>query len=199
MSLCPKHNGWIVCLVIAGLFVFVSATQPNEQLEKISEDSNQWVMPGGNYSVTRFSKLDQIKPDNARDLHVAWTMSTGTLRGHEGQPLVIGNMMYFESAYPNYIYAIDLGDVGRIAWKFVPPKNPNAPPVACCDVVNRGVSYANGKILASILGWNHIVICVAAKEDDDLPALSLAFGKSIGQQSFAWNRTVSDGPAKPFA
>jgi glucose dehydrogenase len=46
--------------------------QANEQLEKLSEDSNQWL-PGGNYSVTRFSKLDQIRPQNAKDLHVAWT------------------------------------------------------------------------------------------------------------------------------
>ena len=117
----------------------------------MSDDPNQWVMPGGNYSLTRNSKLDQINTQNAKDLHVAWTMSTGTLRGHEGQPLVVGDMMYFESAYPNYIYALNLNDIGRIVWKFEPPRNPNAPPVACCDVVNRGVSYSNGKILASIL------------------------------------------------
>src|SRR5262245_42677247 len=108
MSLRLRDNGWIVWLMVAGLFASVSVAQANEQLEKASEDSNQWVLPGGNYGVTRFSRLEQIKPQNAKDLHVAWTMSTGTLRGHEGQPLVIGNMMYFESAYPNYIYAIDL-------------------------------------------------------------------------------------------
>jgi lanthanide-dependent methanol dehydrogenase len=108
-------------------------------------------MPAGDYNLTRNSKLGQINPQNAKDLRVAWTMSTGTLRGHEGQPLVIGDVMYFESAYPNYVYAVNLNDVGRMAWKFEPPKNPNAPPVACCDVVNRGVSFADGKIIASVL------------------------------------------------
>jgi PQQ-dependent dehydrogenase (methanol/ethanol family) len=134
------------------MFVSVSLARANETLEKMSTDPNQWVMPGANYNVTRFSKLKQINVRNVKDLKVAWTMSTGALRGHEGQPLVIGNMMYFESAYPNYIYAINLDDIGRIAWKFAPPKNPQAPPVACCDVVNRGVAYADGKVIASTLG-----------------------------------------------
>ncbi len=149
MSLGSRHSGWTVCLVVAGLFALVSVAQANEQLQTMSQDPNQWVMPGANYSITRFSKLDQINAQNAKDLHVAWTMSTGTLRGHEGQPLVIGDMMYFESAYPNYVYAVNLNNIGQMAWKFEPPKNPNAPPVACCDLVNRGVAYADGKVIAA--------------------------------------------------
>ena len=84
-------------------------------------------------------------------MKVAWTMSTGTLRGQEGQPLVIGNMMYFESSYPNYVYAIDLDNVGKIVWKFAPEQDKFSPSVACCDLVNRGVAYADGKILAAAL------------------------------------------------
>lgn len=151
MNLASRHNAWLINLVVSGLFALVCVAQANEQLQGMTEDPNQWVMPGGDYSLTRFSKLDQINADNAKDLHVAWTMSSGTLRGHEGQPLVVGDMLYFESAYPNYIYAVNLDNIGRIVWRFAPPKNSNAPPVACCDVVNRGVSYADGKIIASIL------------------------------------------------
>jgi lanthanide-dependent methanol dehydrogenase len=151
MNACLRYARRIVYLAIAGLVAIVSTAQANQQLQTMSQDPDQWVMPGGNYSLTRNSKLNQINTQNVRQLHVAWTMSTGALRGHEGQPLVIGDMMYFESAYPNYIYAVRLNDIGRIVWKFEPPKDPNAPPVACCDVVNRGVSYSNGKIVASIL------------------------------------------------
>src|SRR6516165_2218565 len=148
------HSSWssrVVYLLIAGTLFFSVAAWANKDLQKMSKDPNQWVMPGGDYSLARHSKLDEINPQNAKNLHVAWTMSTGTLRGHEGQPLVIGDTMYFESAYPNYVYAVNLNDVGRMVWKFEPPKNPNAPPVACCDVVNRGVSYVDGKIIASVL------------------------------------------------
>ena len=76
----------------------------------------------GGYHGIRHSKLNQITADNAAKLTVAWTMSTGTLRGQEGQPLVIANMLYFESSYPNFIYAVDLNNVGRIAWKFAPSR-----------------------------------------------------------------------------
>ncbi|MBF6568794.1 MAG: methanol/ethanol family PQQ-dependent dehydrogenase [Candidatus Binataceae bacterium] len=145
------HRNWVLFLVLACCLLVPILAQADSSLQKMSADSNQWVMPGGDYGVTRFSRLDQITTDNVKDLEVAWTMSTGTLRGHEGQPLVIGNMMYFESAWPNYIFAVNLDDVGRMVWKFEPPKDSNAPPVACCDVVNRGVAYADGKIIASVL------------------------------------------------
>ncbi len=135
--------------VVASMLATMAYTQ--DGLEKASEDPNQWVMPLGNYSGTRHSKLNQITPKNAGKLHVAWTMSTGTLRGQEGQPLVIGNMMYFESSYPNFVYAVDLDNVGKIAWKFAPEQDKFAPSVACCDLVNKGVAYADGKILMSTL------------------------------------------------
>jgi lanthanide-dependent methanol dehydrogenase len=123
----------------------------NEPLQKDSEDANQWVIPLGNYSGIRHSKLNQITNKNAGKLKVAWTMSTGTLRGQEGQPLVVGNMMYFESSYPNFVYAIDLDKVGQIVWKFAPEQDKFSPSVACCDLVNKGVAYAEGKILISTL------------------------------------------------
>jgi PQQ-dependent dehydrogenase (methanol/ethanol family) len=95
--------------------------------------------------------VKQIDNTNAGKLRMAWSMSTGTLRGQEGQPLVVGNMMYFESSYPNYVYAVNLDDVGKIVWKFSPEQDKFAPSVACCDVVNRGVAYADGKIFSAAL------------------------------------------------
>ncbi len=124
---------------------------PAGRLDTLSQDANQWVMPLGDYHGIRHSKLNQITADNAAKLKVAWTMSTGTLRGQEGQPLVIGNMMYFESSYPNFVYAVDLDNIGRVAWKFSPEQDKFAPSVACCDVVNRGVAYADGKVIATTL------------------------------------------------
>jgi len=123
----------------------------DDTLVNMSQDPAQWVMPGGDYGVNRFSKLDQINTTNVQDLRVAWTMSTGTLRGQEGQPLVVGDMMYFESSYPNYIYAINLNNIGQMVWKYTPTQDNFAPSIACCDLVNRGLAYADGKILADTL------------------------------------------------
>jgi PQQ-dependent dehydrogenase (methanol/ethanol family) len=60
-------------------------------------------------------------------------------------------MMYFESSYPNFVYAIDLDKPGRIVWKFAPEQDKFAPSVACCDLVNKGVAYADGKIVVTTL------------------------------------------------
>ena len=80
-------------ILMAASFVAMSATfaSANEELAKLSSDANQWVMPSGNYSAQRYSGLSQINQSNVGKLHVAWTFSTGVLRGHEGGPLVIGN------------------------------------------------------------------------------------------------------------
>ena len=91
-------------------------------------------------------KLNQINAQNVGKLQVAWTFSTGVLRGHEGGPLVIGDTMYVHTPFPNIVYALDLNEDGKIIWKYEPKQDPNVIPVMCCDTVNRGVAYADGKI-----------------------------------------------------
>ena len=82
-----------------------------------------------------------------KNLQVAWTFSTGVLRGHEGSPLVIGNMMYVHTPFPNIVYALDLDHEAKIVWKYEPKQDPSVIPVMCCDTVNRGLAYADGTIL----------------------------------------------------
>jgi lanthanide-dependent methanol dehydrogenase len=118
----------------------------NDELIKMSQDPKGWVMPAGDYANTRYSKLKQITAANVGKLQVAWTFSTGVLRGHEGGPLVIGNMMYVHTPFPNKVYALDLSKDNQIVWKYEPKQDPNVIPVMCCDTVNRGVAYGDGKI-----------------------------------------------------
>ncbi|HEY9548308.1 MAG TPA: PQQ-dependent dehydrogenase, methanol/ethanol family, partial [Kiloniellaceae bacterium] len=123
-----------------------SAALANDELLQMQTNPNDWVMPLGNYSSTRYSELDQITKENVGDLQVAWTFSTGVLRGHEGGPLVIGDVMYIHTPFPNKVFALDLNNNGRIIWKYEPRQDPNVIPVMCCDTVNRGVAYGNGMI-----------------------------------------------------
>lgn len=144
-----RRRLWFIAIGIAiGLPPLAMA---NDALDKLSKDANQWVMPTGDYGGQRYSALDQINTENVKNLHVAWTMSTGSLRGHEGQPLVIGDMMYIVSSFPNHVYAVSLKDPSRIVWNFTPDQNKFAPSVACCDVVNRGAAYADGMIFVNAL------------------------------------------------
>jgi PQQ-dependent dehydrogenase (methanol/ethanol family) len=118
----------------------------NDDLIKLSSDPNNWVIQSGDYAGHRYSKLDQITTDNVGQLKVAWSFSTGVLRGHEGGPLVIGDVMYLHSPFPNTVFALDLNDEQKIIWKYEPKQDPSVIPVMCCDTVNRGVQYADGKI-----------------------------------------------------
>ena len=81
--------------------IAAGAASANDELIKMSQNPKDWVMPAGDYANTRYSKLNQINADNVGKLQVAWTFSTGVLRGHEGGPLVIGNMMYVHTPFPN--------------------------------------------------------------------------------------------------
>jgi PQQ-dependent dehydrogenase (methanol/ethanol family) len=118
----------------------------NDQLQKMSQNPKDWVMPAGNYANTRYSELKQINTKNVGKLQVAWTFSTGVLRGHEGAPLVVGNVMYVHGPFPNPVFALDLDHDGKILWKYEPRQDPNVIPVMCCDTVNRGLAYSDGKI-----------------------------------------------------
>ena len=128
--------------LLAGLSVPASA---NDELMKMEQGSN-WAMQAGDYANQRHSKLKQITTENVGKLEPAWTFSTGVLRGHEGSPLVIGDMMYVHAPFPNIVYALDLNNDGKILWKYEPKQDPSVIPVMCCDTVNRGVAYGDGKI-----------------------------------------------------
>jgi lanthanide-dependent methanol dehydrogenase len=133
------------CLGAMATFA-VGVAYANEELNKMAQNPKDWVMPTGDYANTRYSKLNQITAANVGKLQVAWTFSTGVLRGHEGGPLVIGNMMYVHTPFPNKVYALDLSQENKIVWAYEPKQDPNVIPVMCCDTVNRGVSYGDGKI-----------------------------------------------------
>ena len=129
---------------VAGMGAPASA---NDDLVKMQQDAKHWVMPTGNYANQRYSKLSQITSSNVAKLAPAWTFSTGVLRGHEGGPLVIGDTMFIHTPFPNIVFALDLNDNGRVIWKYEPKQDPDTIPVMCCDTVNRGVSYADGKVI----------------------------------------------------
>ena len=124
--------------------------------------AGEWQMPAGDYASSRFSDLAQITPANAANLKASWTFSTGVLRGHEGQPLVVNNTMYLVTPYPNVSYAIDLATAGQpLKWKFRPENAQAAAGQACCDVVNRGAAYADGKIFYNLLDGHTVAVDAA--------------------------------------
>jgi PQQ-dependent dehydrogenase (methanol/ethanol family) len=124
------------------------AKEAGKELRSLQEDDKQWTTPGKNFAGTRYSTLKQITPANVGKMKVAWSMETGANKGHEGAPLVIGSTLYAHSSYPNHVYAVDLTKPDHpVKWKYTPEQDDKAVPVACCDLVHRGLNYSEGKIL----------------------------------------------------
>jgi PQQ-dependent dehydrogenase (methanol/ethanol family) len=116
-------------------------------------------MPAKDYANTRYSGLTDITTETVKQLKPAWTFSTGVNRGQEAAPLVVNNTMYIVTPYPNILYALDLTQPGAPPkWKYEPKPAASAQGVACCDVVNRGVTYAQGKIFFNTLDAQTVAV-----------------------------------------
>lgn len=122
-------------------------------------EDGQWTMPAKDYASTRYSGLNEINAGNASRLHPVWTFSTGVLAGHEGQPLVVNDTMYVVTPWPNVLYAFDLTKEGYpLRWKYRPEVSPNAIGISCCDTINRGAFYVDGKIIYNLLDGHTVAI-----------------------------------------
>jgi PQQ-dependent dehydrogenase (methanol/ethanol family) len=155
-------------LVVAGLasaLLLPGVAAANPDLEQLIANPNNWAMQAGDMYNQRYSKLKQIDAKNVGKMQVAWLFSTGVLRGHEGSPLVVGDMMYINTPFPNKVFAIDL-DTQKIVWRYEPKQDAAVIPQMCCDTVYRGLAYAQNKIFLQ-------------QADTMLVALDAATGKVI--------------------
>ncbi len=121
------------------------------QLALAQAAGKEWTTALGTPQGTRYSELTQITVSNVGTLVEEFSFATGTKASHQGQPLVIGSTMYVVTPYPNNLIALDLRTPGKVLWKFNPNASEFAQGVACCDVVNRGAAYADGKIIYNVL------------------------------------------------
>ena len=58
-----------------------------------SSDDGSWPMAAHDYAATRYSPLDQINTRNVQGLKLAFSFRTGTTRGAEAAPIVVGSTM----------------------------------------------------------------------------------------------------------
>jgi len=139
-----------ICLIDS-----VATAQPTRPARPAPASAGDWVSPGRDPALTRFSPLDQITAANVVGLRPVWTFSTGTLRAHEGNPLVVGSVMYLHTPFPNSVFALDLAKPGTpILWSFTLPSSVArlTMPTGCCDVGSRGLAYhPSGRLYLPLL------------------------------------------------
>src|SRR5207249_2968874 len=161
------------------------------------QDDGQWTMPGKDFAATRYSGLTQITPANAARLRPQWSFSTGVLGGHEGQPLVVNNTMYVVTPFPNVLYAFDLtGEGYPLKWKYRPDVNPTSVGIACCDAINRGAFYADGRIVYNLLDGHTVAVDAATgRELWKTQIADLGQGETTPMAPFVVKGKVIVGPS----
>ncbi len=158
---------------VSCLMLGMASAGANNSVLKGAQDPNEWAVYGKDYANTRFSPLKSINRGNVSHLTLAYSFSLGSLRSNEATPLVIGDTMYVSTSWgPKYVYAIDAA-TGARKWTYEPEIPDDVLQFACCDVNNRGVAYADGKIFVGRL-------------DGKLVALDAQSGKEL------WKADVID-------
>jgi PQQ-dependent dehydrogenase (methanol/ethanol family) len=170
----------------AGFSGPVLAETASEQIDKAAKNPDLWPAPGRDNRLTRHSTLDDINLKNINKLEYAWSQSTGALRGHEGQPVVVIHegkpTMFFSSGCPNMaqcniLQALDLSDPEAPVqmWSYVKKtdRDESAVPRACCDTVHRGVNYAKNKVVYHTL--DGFVIALDASTGKELWVVKHAY------------------------
>jgi PQQ-dependent dehydrogenase (methanol/ethanol family) len=162
-----------VISIATGMVAATFAASADDSVIKAVANSDQWAIAGHDYGNTRFSQLKQINSENASKLSLVYSFSLGSLRSNESSPIVIGNTLYVSSSWgPKYVYALDAA-TGARKWTYEPEIPDDVLQYACCDVDNRGVTFADGKIFVGRL-------------DGKLTALDAATGKEL------WTADVVD-------
>lgn len=132
--------------VLGAFMSLVCTAQPS-----VASDGD-WPMVARDYANSRYSALEDINAANVRNLKLVFSHPTGVSRGHEAAPIVAGGTMFVVTPYPNVVLAFDLTQPGApLKWTFQPKPSPASQGQACCDVVNRGAAYADGRVFFNAL------------------------------------------------
>ncbi|MGQ0703714.1 MAG: PQQ-dependent dehydrogenase, methanol/ethanol family [Gemmatimonadales bacterium] len=172
METMARHRRSVAALtLLAAALPGVTGAQP--AASPAADTAGEWRSPGRDPGLTRYSPLDQINSRNVAGLRATWSFATGSLRGHEGNPLVVGATLYVHTPYPNQVFALDLLRPGApIKWRYAAPpppgtRTPPAIPLGCCDLGSRGLGYhESGKLYVPLL-------------TGELAALDAATGREI--------------------
>ena len=187
----PAVSRRVIHLLVSGALLARPAAAQS------AREDGQWTMPGKDFAATRYSGLASITPANAGRLKPVWTFSTGVLRGHEGQPLVVGNLMYVVTPFPNVLYAFDLSQPGfPLKWKYRPDVDENALGMACCDAINRGAFYSQGKVVYNTLDGHTIAVdALTGREIWNVKVGDLANGETMPMAPMVVGNRVIVGPS----
>jgi alcohol dehydrogenase (cytochrome c) len=142
-------------LILPGLLTGVVFAQvSNERLLHSDREPQNWLTYSGSYAGQRYSLLDQITPQNVKNLELQWVFQARSLEKFEVTPLVVDGVMYIVEA-PNHVFALD-AKTGRAFWDYDYRPSRDARP--CCGSVNRGLAILGDTLFLGTLDARLIAI-----------------------------------------
>ena len=116
----------------------------------------EWPTHGGTYQEQRFGISAAITPLTISRLGLAWYANFDTHRGQESTPLMVDGVLYVTTAWSK-VYAFDAVS-GKNLWRFDPQVPGSAGIKACCDVVNRGAAFDDGRLFVGTIDGRLIAL-----------------------------------------
>src|SRR5215510_2491462 len=153
-------------------------------IRNAGKTGEEWLTYGMTPGETRYSPLKQLDTTNVSRLGLAWSYDIGPGGGgQEATPLVYNGTIYGITNW-SIVFAVD-ARTGKEKWRWDPEVNRQAvQPKICCGVVNRGLAYYQGKVIAPVI-------------DGRLQWLDAETGKPITEARVAYpqeNYTITMAP-----
>ena len=101
-----KIRKYGIALLLSLLATNVSAQVSFERILNAEDEPENWLTYNGGYKSQRYSKLDQITPENVSDLKLQWTLQNQVFGAWQSNPIVADGIMYITER-PNSVMAVD--------------------------------------------------------------------------------------------
>jgi alcohol dehydrogenase (cytochrome c) len=158
----------LLLVPIAGTAQIVRGYSPVTDERLLDPEPRNWLMYLRTYESWGYSPLNRITTRNVADLVPVWTISTGTIEGHQAPPIVNDGVMFITTPF-NQVLALD-AQTGDLLWRY---RRQLPPDIRMGHPTNRGVALYGDKVYM-------------ATSDAKVVALAAATGQVV------WETTVED-------
>ncbi len=138
-----------LCASVAIFLASASFAQVSyDRIRKAEQDPGSWLTYSGTYDAQRYSRLDQLTPENVSKLKVAWIYQSQERGRFETSPLVADGVMYLTEVGAR-VTAVDVR-TGRRLWSWVRPQSLKATTIGF-GATNRGVAILDHTVYVGTL------------------------------------------------
>ena len=132
----------------------LSAQVSFDRILRAGQEPQNWLSYSGGVESQRYSALNEIKPENVKNLELKWVFQSRSTEKFEATALVVDGVLYTVQA-PNDVVAIDAAS-GRVFWIYSYVPSTEARP--CCGRVNRGLAILGNTLFMATLDAHLIAI-----------------------------------------